>query len=182
MDVSGPPDCGSTLRRRCHSQYGFVSTLGIMLWVTIAANALFLTIFSLATRCGGAVFWLAVSAFFLNGWLALDDAFLLHETVLPAFGVPQNTVLAAYASLAVIYLVTNLRPLLKGDVWLLIIGGLALVASLAVDTLFHSLDPRLVLLEDSAKFFGLFCWTAFHVSLFLKIAVTETQTRGQATQ
>lgn len=163
----------------CHTHYGFVSMLGVMLWVTTAATALFAAIHLLATGFGGAVLRFAVTAGLLNGWLALDDAFLVHETVMPSLGVPQNAVLALYASLAAAYLVSNRKVMMAGDVWLIIMGGAALVASLAVDTLFHSLDPRLVLLEDSAKFFGIFCWATFHVSTLIKITIAASRTSEQ---
>jgi hypothetical protein len=29
---------------------------------------------------------------------------------------------------------------------------------------FHSLQPILVYAEDGAKFFGIFCWAAFHIT------------------
>lgn len=160
----------------CHTHYGFVSMLGVMLWAMTAATGLFAAVHLLATGFGGAVFRFALTAGLFNGWMALDDAFLVHETVMPSLGVPQNAVLMAYAGLAAAYFVSNRKVMLAGDVWLLIMGGTALATSVAVDTLFHSLDPRLVLLEDSAKFFGIFCWTAFHISTLAKITIAGSRT------
>ena len=52
----------------------------------------------------------------------------------------------------------------KSDFWMLGLAGSALALSMVVDTVFHSLAPQLVYLEDSAKFFGIFCWASFHVT------------------
>ena len=83
----------------CHSHYGFVSTSGIILWAATAATSLFAAIILFVTRQPGRLILFPLLAGLLTGWLTLDDAFLLHETVLPAFGVPQNAVLAFYVML-----------------------------------------------------------------------------------
>ncbi len=148
----------------CHSYYGFVSTLGIMMWVVTAAVLLFSALLFWCSRRAPGLVLFAVSGGLLTGWLALDDAFLLHETVLPAFGVPQNAVLATYVLLGVSYVAGSWRVILKNDFWILAAGIGALALSIAVDTLFHSLVPAIVDLEDGAKFFGMFCWMSFHVT------------------
>ncbi|MCP4072818.1 MAG: hypothetical protein GY742_13940 [Hyphomicrobiales bacterium] len=160
----------------CHSHYGFVSTLGVMLWVTTSAICIFSALLLLAMKISDTLLKFSLSAGILTGWLALDDAFLLHETVLPSFGITQNAVLAVYVILALSYLITSWRVILASDFWLLFVGGGALVVSLAVDTIFHSLNPMLVLLEDSAKFFGIFCWASFHITTLARILVYPNQT------
>lgn len=153
----------------CHSHYGFVSTAGIILWAATAAISLFTAALLVAARKTIALVMFPLLAGLLTGWLTLDDAFLLHETVLPAFGIPQNLVIAAYVLLALIYFSVNWKLILKHDFWLLAMGASTLAISVLVDTVFHSLNPFLVLLEDSAKFFGIFCWASFHVTTFAKI-------------
>ena len=148
----------------CHSYYGFVSNLGIMIWSATAAICLFAAVmfaFSLRNR---KMAWFALSAGVLTGWLALDDAFMAHEIILPSFGIPQGAVIAAYASLALIYVAASWRIILESDYWILLIGGGALAASILIDQAFHSLAPVLVYAEDSAKFFGIFCWASFHIT------------------
>lgn len=148
----------------CHTYYGFVSNLGIMLWSATAAVCLFSAILFLAQKRDRSLIWFAASAGLLTGWLALDDAFLVHEVVFPSFGIPQNAVLAFYVVLGGVYALTSWRTLLRLDWPLLFLAGGALALSLLVDTVFHSLLPVLVYLEDSAKFFGICAWASFHIS------------------
>ncbi|MEM1049560.1 MAG: hypothetical protein AAGL24_25635 [Pseudomonadota bacterium] len=164
----------------CHTYYGFVSTLGIMMWVTAAAVCLFAAfLFLMEGRARGLVgFALAAGVF--TGWLALDDAFLVHEVVFPSIGIPQNAVLATYALLAMVYLACSWRIVLAHDYWLFLAGGSGLALSMAVDTLLHSLVPGIVMLEDSAKFFGIFCWMAFHVTTVARILVMDRSRAPEA--
>jgi len=153
----------------CRPYYGFVSTVGIMLWVATAAVCLFAALaFALARRARPIVLF-AAAAGLLSGWLALDDAFLLHEVVLPHFGIPQNVALGADAGLAVLYVFVSLRVIWTVDKWLLLLGCGSLAASMGVDVVFHSLDPVFVYVEDSAKFFGIFCWASFHVTTMARL-------------
>jgi len=161
-EVSG--DC-------CHSYYGFVSTIGVMMWV-VTATALLLAAFVLymSGRPGNLVRF-ALTGGVLTGWLALDDALLLHETVLPSFGIPQNLVLLTYVVLGGLYVLGSWRVILRNDFWILAVGCGTLALSIAVDTIYHSLLPTLVDLEDGAKFFGMFCWMSFHVTTVVKYLI-----------
>lgn len=161
----------------CHSHYGFVSTAGIILWASTAAIGLFSAAVLMLTGSKIEAISFPLLCGLLTGWIALDDAFLLHETVLPAFGVPQNLVIAIYLVLALSYAVLNVQQILKRDFWLLAMGATALAVSILVDVVFHSLNPMLVLLEDSAKFFGIFCWASFHITSFVELV--REQARGQ---
>ncbi len=46
---------------------------------------------------------------------------------------------------------------------------------MAIDTIFTSLNPLLVTLEDSVKFFGIFFGASFHVTTFAKTLVYPNQ-------
>lgn len=159
----------------CHSHFGFVSTAGVILWAATAAVSLFTA--SVLLTCGKRfqVAMFPLSAGMLTGWIALDDAFLLHETVLPAFGVSQNVVITIYILLALSYFSLNFTQILKHDFWLLAMGAYGLAVSVMVDVVFHSLNPTVVLLEDSAKFFGIFCWASFHITTFLALLSKHQQ-------
>lgn len=164
----------------CHSHYGFVSTAGVILWASTAAVALFTALVLIMMRTKTEIVFFPLLCGLLTGWIALDDAFLLHETVLPAFGVPQNAIIATYVMLALFYFAFNLRQIFKRDFWLLVMGAGALATSIAVDVIFHSLNPMLVLLEDSAKFFGIFCWASFHMTSFA--ALLKEHNEGQTNE
>jgi len=158
----------------CSTSYGFISNLGIMLWSATAAVCLFAgCVF--AQINARSLMWFALSAGLLNGLLALDDAFLLHENVLPYFGIPQNLVLATYVALALAYAAASWRIILAADYIILFVAGTAVAVSLLVDTVFSSLVPSLVYIEDSAKFFGIFSWASFHMTT-LYFLVTRTLT------
>ncbi len=147
----------------CHVYYGFVSNLGIFLWVATASVCLFSATIILQWKNAKALFRFAVTAGVFSAWLAMDDAFLLHEIVFPKIGVPQFLVLAVYVLLAVAYILASWRVIFSSEYWILMLGVGGVAISLGVDQLFHSLDPTIVIIEDSAKFFGLFCWFAFHL-------------------
>jgi len=159
----------------CSTYFGFVSTLGVMLWVATAAVCLFSALILFARKSGNALILFSLTAGLLTGWLALDDAFLVHETVMPALGVPQNVVLAIYVVLTLAYVGTSWRTIMANDYWLLALGAGAFIASLAIDTIFKSLDPVLVQLEDSAKFFGIFCWASFHITTLARALIISNQ-------
>ncbi|HEX9852917.1 MAG TPA: hypothetical protein VGA68_07865 [Woeseiaceae bacterium] len=169
----------------CHVYYGFVSNLGVMLWSATAAVCLLAAAVFAMQRRQGPLVWFALSAGALTGWLALDDAFLLHELVLPSLGVPQNAVLTAYLVLGGTYAIASWRMILASDYLVLVVGAAAMAVSIGVDTVFHSLLPALVSLEDSAKFFGIFCWAAFHISTMAALLASPQvvlQRRGAAGQ
>ena len=152
----------------CPPYFGFVSTLGVMLWTMSAAISLFAALMIFISRQGTSkdmsLVKFALTAGILSGWLALDDAFLLHERVFPALGVPQNAVMAIYVLLTLTYVFASWRTIFRFDFWILMFGGFAFAASLFIDIYFSSLLPYLVYLEDSAKFIGIFCWTSFHIT------------------
>ncbi|MBL4870516.1 MAG: hypothetical protein JKX72_06140 [Robiginitomaculum sp.] len=147
----------------CHVYYGFVSNLGIFLWVATAAISLFCATVFLQWKNAKAILRFAVTAGLFSAWLAMDDAFLLHEIVFPKIGVPQFLVLAIYVLLALSYIISSWRVVLSSEYWILGLGVGGVAISLGVDQIYHSLDPMIVIIEDSAKFFGLFCWFAYHV-------------------
>ena len=96
----------------CHFYYGFISNLGVMLWTAAAAVCLFasLLLFRANRRSEDATFLLAAGVF--TGWLALDDLFMIHEDVLPWFGVPQVVTYGAYAAIAALYFLYSWRQIL----------------------------------------------------------------------
>ncbi len=153
----------------CHSHYGFVSTAGIILWASTAAISLFAAFQLVLAKSEFRLIAFPLMAGVLTGWVALDDAFLLHETVFPAFGIPQNAVISLYLILGAGYFALNLKNMLRSDFWILAMGASALALSVTVDVVFQSLNSNLVLLEDGAKFFGIFCWASFHITTFSKL-------------
>jgi len=166
----------------CHSYYGAVSNLGIILWIATASAMLMGGFVLLATKTHQplAMFGLIGGAFSL--WLGLDDMFLLHELVLPTLGLPQVLVMAIYIAFAIGYFAVSWRVILQAEFWILGFGAAALAVSVAVDTVMHSLLPVLVYLEDSAKFIGIFCWFAFHFLTIGKALLVANQLQLKASK
>lgn len=154
----------------CSVAYGFMSQLGILMWICTATACLFAGVLMLINGLPKNLAIFAISAGLLAGWLGIDDAFLLHEKVLPKFGVPQTVVLMTYVVLTLAYIAASWRILLKSDFLILAAGAAAFAISLAIDIVLHT--PDWVHLEDSAKFFGIFCWMSFHIATLLKMLST----------
>jgi hypothetical protein len=97
----------------------------------------------------------------LAALLALDDLFMLHERVLPYFGIAEELMLAGYACLGVAYLVAFRDIHLRLE-WPLLLAALALLGtSVAVDVAL-AYSPATLILEEATKFAGIIAWTAYH--------------------
>lgn len=166
------PDC-------CKVYYGAVSNLGVLTWTAGAAISLFaaLILSSYGEQMKRIAFFL--SAAFLTGFLAMDDLFLVHENVLPAFGVPEPVTYAAYASLGLAYLCVFWRNILENRYWMFIVAGGLLATSVTIDWFVHSDHPLRILLEDGAKLSGIFAWTTFHILAAISAITRDRRVRGE---
>ena len=152
----------------CSVYYGLFSNLGILLWTASSAICLF-SAMVLATQADGkpdhALYALASGLF--TGWLALDDFFQVHEKVFPAIGIPQDLTIAVYGVFALLLIFAARRIILQTD-WVML--GLAFgffSVSVIVDYFFHQHSDIRVVIEDGAKFVGIWGWVAFHTSTML---------------
>jgi hypothetical protein len=105
-----------------------------------------------------------------TGWLCLDDLFMVHEDVLPLFGVPQPATYAAYASFAALYFALAWRHILAARPVLMLLALALLGTSVAIDIIATSESPLHVMTEDGSKFLGILAWTGFHVTAALDLA------------
>lgn len=157
----------------CRPYYGLVSNLGIFLWVATSAICLFTALICIAKKDIDRQLHFALTAGVFTGLLALDDAFLVHERVLPSFGIPEKSVLIFHMICAFLYLVLNRRIILRHDFWLLAIGLGCFAISVFIDTAFDSMQPVFVFFEDGAKFVAIFGWFVFHTSVCASILITH---------
>ena len=82
---------------------GFLSQIGIFLWSASATICFFsATVLSKGVDCQKLRRFLVASAL-LTLILGLDDAFLLHEKVLPRFGIPQIVTYCSYMGFVLLY-------------------------------------------------------------------------------
>ncbi|MCC6434178.1 MAG: hypothetical protein IT196_04035 [Acidimicrobiales bacterium] len=140
---------------------GFVSQLGLMLWAGTAAVAMVGAAILYAidpwSERGRMLFVAGV----LSALLAADDAFMLHEDVLPTYlFVPELTLYVVYGVLALVFLHTGRRLLRGTEYVLLVAAGAAMFISVAMDQLLP-FDGRLTFIEDLAKFGGVVLWFTY---------------------
>lgn len=133
--------------------YGLLSMVGNFGWLAAAAVSLH-TWSVMHETCSDRMM---LRVILLGGlWCAaaaMDDAFLLHEWVAPAMGIPEVVVLAAHAGMALVFL-RAARDVLARSEWLLLLpafGGLGL--SILVDLFGSGGFAHAV--EDLAKLGGI---------------------------
>jgi hypothetical protein len=131
---------------------GALSIAGVMAWTVMAGACLLAAMIlhgALAPRSETVFF--AVCALAL-GLLACDDAFQVHENVLPDhFGVPQKLVYLVQLGAAAAWAWVYRERLLRTDIPVLGLAGGLLAASVAVDLVAEDS----IWLEDYFKFCGL---------------------------
>lgn len=144
--------------------FGFFSQAGLFFW---SAAASFCALAYAVLRGHGGKpaptrFLLATSA--LSALLLVDDAYLLHEQVLPRFGVPEFIVLFGYVALGSAYLWFFRKLMLGSNYVLLLAAASGLVTSLLSDaTHLYLVDQHLF--EDSFKLFGTIFWAGYCFSI-----------------
>lgn len=161
----------------CKVYFGAVSSAGVVVWSAGAAICLFAAIVlnTLGRAASKSVFMLSAGLF--TGILAFDDLYLVHENVLPAFGVSQPVTYGAYGLLGLGYLALSWREILNHRFGLLAVAIVLLAISVVIDWFFHSDLALRILLEDGAKLCGIFAWTAFHAAAAWK-AITVDEAFG----
>lgn len=140
---------------------GFLSQVGILLWAAAAAVC-FIVAIVLRARGGArneqAFFW---SAGWLTTLLGIDDAFMLHDVVLPdQLGVPESIVYALYAGAVLAFVAVFFRRLLASEYATIVIAFAFFALSILADVReLPGLDP--FLLEDGAKAIGIVAWVTY---------------------
>jgi len=146
---------------------GFLSTAAIFLWAATAAVSLFAgLILPNYTVTPGQKAFLLTSGL-LTMFLGADDAFLIHDKILPRIGVPETVTFAVYLLLVLLYMVRFRSLIFKTNYVLLGLSGIFFATSILVDVLQPGVQS-LYLLEDAAKLAGILCWLAY----FLRVAAS----------
>jgi hypothetical protein len=154
----------------CSAYYGFVSNLGIILWIAAATACALAALLAQVARAEA-----RTTAFLLAGglftfWLGLDDLFLVHENVLPTFGVPEKATFAGIAAAGMTYLLVCWRHILTGPTSVFVIAGLCLAMSMGLDAFVHDEAPLWIFLEDALKFLGIVFWAGFHIAAAIAVS------------
>lgn len=145
---------------------GAISTLGSLLWA--AGGALLALAAAAVSGARRRCYALGAAVTFL---LAFDDAFLVHDQLLPAVGLDDKAAYGAYGLLSLLWLWQGRRVLRHGHWPLLALAFTWLGLSVGLDAVFNALPQ---LFEDGAKLLGISAWTAW---AWLTAAAVATRQR-----
>lgn len=159
----------------CKTYLGIVSTIGILLWVATAAVCVFAALMLHAQGANRRLWEFAAMAGLLTAWLALDDAFLVHENIAPKLGIPQTAVLLFIAVFAMAYVAKCWRVIVSLDAAMFGLAVGFLAASVGIDVVHVSTSDLHFLAEDGAKFAGIVCWSCFHLSAMKRLCDPREQ-------
>lgn len=137
---------------------GLLSNLGIMMWAAATGMCAVGTYFLYRSGASGrgTLFLLASTGMCLA--LALDDAFMLHEEVLPAhLRISERVTYGAYAVMMVAYVVLFRRTLRRTDYVVLLASLACYAASIAIDLFTYN-----IFVEDAFKFAGIVFWLLYY--------------------
>lgn len=145
--------------------YGLVSTLGVMCWA--AAVGMFLMgACLLYDRLGRRDAAFLTASALLTGYLAIDDAFTLHEQLLPSIGIPEEAVYAGIL-VAVLAYAAVFRHEIARSAWLFLVLAVGFLGtSVVIDKGYELLGSPgggglAIWAEDGAKFIGICAWVAY---------------------
>ena len=138
---------------------GFLSQVGLLFWSAAVATCFFS--FAVIPKYRNSIkirsFLLATAL--LTMLFGLDDAFLLHETVLPYhMGIPEDITYIFYGFLSAAYVVKFYRILFSTEYLLMILALAFLGVSISLDFFNLGVSP---FFEDGAKLMGIMSWLAY---------------------
>lgn len=145
---------------RLPAHTGFLSQIGLFFWSASAALCFFST-----SLLSNQPHLHRLKRFLLNSGLltlllGLDDAFLLHEAVLPAWGIPEKVVLLCYLGFVGFYLFHSFSVIRQTDYVLLNVALFCFGVSVVVDGAYRLIGDQ-YLLEDGAKLVGIVSWLMY---------------------
>lgn len=142
--------------------FGLLSNLTLALWAIGAAGACMAAavLMRLGDRNGSQTLCILILGLW-TFWLCFDDAYVLHESVVPDhLGISEPVVLATYVAFTLGMLVVFRQQFLNGDTPLLLVAMAMFVLSQTFDLAMGS-DDTYKFVEESAKFLGVTAWAAY---------------------
>ncbi|MDO5503221.1 MAG: hypothetical protein Q4G67_08625 [Actinomycetia bacterium] len=155
-----------------HPVAGFMSNVGILIWGACAGITLFASRLSSGWRRG----FLTVGTLLTLG-LAVDDAFMLHDEVLPLTGIPEEVWLFVIAAAVLAFFITRRQQIMAGPraPMALAILGFALMLGLDLLEPLGLLTGHAVI-EEGFKLIGIVNWTIY----FVLVAAAAIVDRGES--
>jgi hypothetical protein len=158
---------------------GFLSNAGILLWAAAAAVALFAAMAIAADVRTSPWIWFVLSTAALSMFATLDDAYMLHEQVLPHGGIPEEVTLSAYVIAGIAYLYFFRALLVRTKLLLAILACAFIAVSTLLDMRYEMSTGWTIFLEEAAKFAGIACWLAFSWSASLTAIFSSREARAR---
>ena len=165
--------------------YGALSTAGLFIWAGAAAVCLFgAALFRTTGDKNRAFAFLACGLF--TSYILADDAFMIHEVVVPHFGGNEKTVNMLIATAAAMIGAKFWRFFYLEKSLLLTLAICLLGFSAVQDFIHPGFTERQVLIEEGAKFVGSWSWLGFAAATTLKqfksatVAAPANRSRAKA--
>jgi len=159
---------------------GFLSNIGIFFWSATATVCFFGAAFMTKRRDSLMVMRFLRASGLLTLFLGLDDAFLLHEDLLPGHvGIGEPFIYVGYAALGLFYLLRFYAVILDTEYLLLMLAlfflGISVSSDVVLDQDIIHLPSRIaVLVEDGAKFVGIVSWLVYSARVVNQHLINET--------
>ena len=154
---------------------GLLSNLGLFAWAAAAALWLIGALMAWRSNKHNPLFILMIASGLFTLLLLFDDAFMLHEDLLPRhLGISEHMVELGYVVIAASYLVLSFRPMLRTPLLVGLIAGCFLALSFAADAILPmTLNETMV--EDILKFVGIVFWMIYAAVTALQIFDEQRQ-------
>ena len=137
---------------------GFVSNIGVWLWVSSVAICCFSLVAGVTEKSRGRIELLVLLAM-LSLLLAVDDFFLLHERY-----VYQKGIFLFYAVFAITLFVRHFRRIIEIVGFSFVLAGTLLASSIIIDIMQRKFPfdyAQVQLVEEGCKFIGAALWLYF---------------------
>jgi len=129
---------------------GWVSSLGAVLWAAAASIALFTS-----RMCNGESKRYLITMGLFISWLLIDDLFMMHDGLLPLFGISERIVYLVYAFIIILIIKYNGKFLMKQNYWILLTAAFFLACSIVIDVKLGQYLPYEHIFEDGFKLLGI---------------------------
>jgi hypothetical protein len=152
-----------------HPLYGFLSSLGILLWCAVVSICFFMARVLRHSNQREIVNFLYYSAL-LTLYLMLDDLFQFHDSLVSQYlGLKEKVVYLILGVAVSAYLLTFRALILKTNYYFLLLALVFLGFSVVIDAILPPELWRLLghweyFIEDGAKWLGIVAWCSYFVN------------------
>lgn len=150
---------------------GLGSNLGVFIWACSASIAVFAGLHvcnSQPEKKSLGEFLILLGG--LTFVLSFDDLFLVHDIILPHFGIHEMVTYSIYALTGCFILFRYLKLISSFPNILFLTGGSLFAASIFLDLIPPT--PTIGFFEDAFKFVGIFVWSVYLIQMS-KVALTS---------